>query len=164
MEKVKPLDFPSAFAAWKNTRRAQQPSPNELFFGRQLRIQLPLMRSTLCQAASTPRTPHDDSSRFRPLPPLSPGWTVWIQNPQTKCWTTKATILSTSSTGCTYTLQMEEAQTITRNRRFIRPRRSTVTLLIRIHFTLCVLYIFVYQLRGDVRFISSPSIPISSIA
>ena len=73
MEKVKPSAFPSAFAAWKNTRRAHQPSPNELFFRRQLRIQLPLRRSTLCQAASTQRAPPADSARFRPLPPLSPG-------------------------------------------------------------------------------------------
>ena len=57
MEKVKPSEFPSAFAAWKNTRWAHQPSPNELFFGRQLRIQLPLMRSTLCRATSTQRAP-----------------------------------------------------------------------------------------------------------
>ena len=35
---------------------------------------------------------------------------------------------------------------------------STVNILIRIHFTLCVLYIFVYKLRGgDVRFISGMS-------
>ena len=73
MEKVKPSEFPSAFAAWKNTRLAHQPSPNELFFGRQLRIQLPLMRSTLCQATSTQHTTPADSARFRPLPPLSPG-------------------------------------------------------------------------------------------
>ena len=115
MEKVKPSEFPSAFAAWKNTRRAHQPSPNELFFGHQFRIQLPLMRSTLCQATSTQSTPPADSARFRPLPPLSPGRTVWVQNPH-KHWTTKATVVSTGSTGCTYTLQTEEAQTITRNR------------------------------------------------
>ena len=122
MEKVKPSEFPSAFAAWKNTRRAHQPSPNELFFGRQLRIQLPLMRSTLCQATSTQRAPPADSARFRPLPPLSLGQTVSVQNPHTRHWTTKATILPTSSTGRTYTLQTEETQTITRNRRFIRPK------------------------------------------
>ena len=122
MEKVKPSEFPAAFAAWKNTRRADQPSPNELFFGRQLRIQLPLMSSTLWQAASTQRAPPADPVRFRTLPPLSPGRTVWVQNPHTKRWTTKATVLSTSSTGRTYTLRTEEDKTITRNRRFIRPR------------------------------------------
>ena len=139
MEKVKPSEFPAAFAAWKNTRRADQPSPNELFFGRQLRIQLPLMSSTLWQAASTQRAPPADPVRFRTLPPLSPGRTVWVQNPHTKRWTTKATVLSTSSTGRTYTLRTEEDKTITRNRRFIRPRYVD-----HLEWN----YILVYKLRG----------------
>ena len=85
--KVTPKDFQHAFSVWKNTRKNDKPSPNELFLGRQIRIDLPVMPSLLKTSSGTDHKPPESTPtpvKLRPLRPLTVGQAVWIQNEKTK--------------------------------------------------------------------------------
>ena len=123
--KVNPRDFQHAFSVWKNTRKNDKPSPNELFLGRQIRIDLPVMPSLLKTSNSADHKPSEPTPapvNLRPLRPLTVGQEVWIQNDKTKKWDTKAKVKSVSETGRTYHLVTRDGVSVTRNRIFLRPR------------------------------------------
>ena len=80
-------DLDAAFASWKNTPRQNSPSPNTLFFGRNLRLDLPIVDSH----QPLTKTIHDPSKDK--LHPLKINSRVWVQNPS-RYWNKKGTILS----------------------------------------------------------------------
>ena len=118
--KVPPKSFITAFSAWKNTARANQPSPNTLFFGRNVRLDLPVTLEYLktppsLQPASPPNREEGKPLRYLPLHTK-----VWIQCPHTKRWLTKGTVVSVSDIGRTYIIRTESGEEIKRNRIFLR--------------------------------------------
>ena len=125
--KDSPLDnFEESFSAWKNTCRENQPSPNEMFFKRRIRlgnlITQEFLDSPVESAASdTPSAPLR-LSPGRELLQIAIGAPVWIQA-QDKRWTIKAHVESRdATTERTYQLITSDGVRMTRNRRYIRPR------------------------------------------
>ena len=124
--------FQPALAQWKNTKRAERPSPNELFLGRLVRLDNPVLLSSLkftvpiTDVSKDPSTsaelnnPDGTGKRLRPLG-LSRG--VWIQDNRTKRWNIKARITALPShADPSYHLQGEDGHSFRRNRIHIRPR------------------------------------------
>ena len=143
--KTRPSDFESALAAWRNTRRENKPSPNELMFCRKVRDGKAIHKSQLCinDFASSNLQNHEsnstiqkhESDRQNPITSASnkqnmpsqqkpdhflQGDKVLVQNPCTKRWDVSALITGFSKTGRTFELLTSEGNIIIRNRRFIR--------------------------------------------
>ena len=120
--KVPPSSFPAAFSAWKNTARSNKPSSNTLFFGPNVRLDLPITLDHLKTPPSLLSPASFPNKATGRLPrPLSPNTKVWIQCPHTKRWPTKGIITSVSNTGLTYVVRLEFGEEIRRNRIFLRP-------------------------------------------
>ena len=61
-------------------------------------------------------------SMGRELRPLNINSPVWIQDPTTRRWDTKATMVGISESKRSYTLETADGSTLTRNRRFLKFR------------------------------------------
>ena len=121
MMKTGAADFEKALAAWRNTARAERPSPSEMFFRRRLRTCLPITDVALRQTGHI-RKGRTAGVQGQPLTPLQVGDTVWVQHHDTKRWTIKAVVTNVSHTGRTYNLITEAGVAMIRNRRYIRNR------------------------------------------
>ena len=121
LQKVQPKDFPLHFSSWKNTARGDQPSPNALFFGRHLRLELPVTLEFLKTPTTVSNhTPVPKATQGRTLRPLHDGERVRIQCPHSKRWTMKGIITSVSDNARTYTIQLDSGEQIRRNRIFLK--------------------------------------------
>ena len=113
------IEFQEALSYWKNTRKADNPSPNELFLGRQIKLDLPTTIDLISpsnvqrNAVMTPQI----SKRLRSLHISQP---VWVQDRE-KRWTVRGTVVSASKRG-DYIVLTDDDVEIRRNRAFIRPR------------------------------------------
>ena len=138
MLKVASSEFTSALAQWRNTARADRPSPNDPFLRRCLRLSLPMTKAYLeaWKDESAQGKMHElelhwnheweneaaapaDSREPRLLAVNTP---VWVQDPLLKRWTIKATVQSITDTGRKYSLLTESNTVITRNCKFIQRR------------------------------------------
>ena len=72
--KCKPADLDEAFSAWKNMPRQDSPSPNSLFSGRDVRLDLPIL-DNFQPLSTTLHNPENDK-----LCPLKIGNPVWVQS------------------------------------------------------------------------------------
>ena len=72
--KTTPPTFKEAFSEWKNTEQVGRPSPNTLFFKRNLCLQLPILSS---EQPYTKNEKSGESDHLRRLPIGSP---VWMQD------------------------------------------------------------------------------------
>ena len=126
--KVPKQEFQAAFSTWKNTAKANSPSPNELFFRRRVRLQMPIMPSLLSEmpdfshSNQNHETDNEENGLRKELRPLSVGTKVWIQSPHTSRWDEKAVFIDISDTKHSYTLKTDKGVTTTRNRRYLKAR------------------------------------------
>ena len=121
--KVGRSGFLEALAQWKNTARADRPSPNELFFKRRIRLQAPVTKAYLeGRVEEVQEEESTTSADSRELRPFSVGTRVWVQDLHSKRWPVKAVIQSIKDTGRTYVLVTDAGEEIIRNRIYIRQR------------------------------------------
>ena len=148
--KMKPADFPSALAAWRNTAKENKPSPNEIMFCRKVRDEKAIHASQLhikvpgkvdqqippsveqhpgldatqeTRASNTPTksSSHSKNAHHQQIPEeFKQGDRVCVQDPCTKRWDVTALITSFSKTGRTLELYTEEGHFMRRNRRLVR--------------------------------------------
>jgi len=132
-------DFDVAFAQWKQTPRADNLSPAELFFGRRpvgLLPQLPVLISEekwteLGHARENSKKKSCDEKKGVELTPLKVGEKVNLQimtGPRSGRWTTGEdyTILEVREDGQSYKVSKNGEKTYLRNRRHLRRRGESV--------------------------------------
>eukprot|EP00095_Tigriopus_kingsejongensis_P003415 snap_masked-scaffold1126_size61158-processed-gene-0.4 protein:Tk03415 transcript:snap_masked-scaffold1126_size61158-processed-gene-0.4-mRNA-1 annotation:"PREDICTED: uncharacterized protein K02A2.6-like" len=101
-----------ALSEQRNSPKRNAPSPARLFFGRQQWGLLPQLLVPLCNPVT--------AGRGQILRPLEVGAAVWVQNPTTKRWDIRGTIMDTTSSR-TCVIRMQNGAVLPRNRRFLRP-------------------------------------------
>ena len=137
--KAKKEDFRKALLAWRNTP-SNGVTPAMLFSGHRQRTNLPAVSEVYKCINDKERErqekakQHTTSTRVTsrnkstvPLIKLDIGQLVYVQNPTTKKWDTKANVISQRSSGRSY--QVEDCKTgkiRLLNRHFLRPCRTSV--------------------------------------
>jgi len=107
-------------------------SPAQILFGRDLRDILPTPRNLFrpnmryeaerrWQEVRQKRQEADSNSTRRELDHLRPGQVVLVQNPQTKRWTQRATIISFGKNTREYIIRGENGREYRRNRIWLKP-------------------------------------------
>ena len=115
LSKVEGQNFEKAFACWRNSDRKDKPSPNSMFFGRDLRQYMPELSTWF----PTTDPPHDKATdKLRPLKVNDP---IWMQSTSGN-WPNKGTIVSVDARGRTYLIELEDGRTFIRNRKFLKRR------------------------------------------
>ena len=106
-------DFQRRLLAWRNLPLSGSAlSPNELFFNRQVRTDLPVLKKV-----SDTSKPVLDTSL---LPHFSVGDRVLIRNPLTDVWSQKGTILEVRDTGLSYLVSANDGPPMVRGRRLLK--------------------------------------------
>ena len=110
-------DFLSRLTAWRATASTDGLSPAEKFWRRVPRTELPRLSSLEpLQASTVPST----------LPELPIGTVVLCQDPHSLKWDDFAEIVELCNSGHSYKLKRSDGSTITRGRKFIKPREGGV--------------------------------------
>ncbi|ODM89103.1 hypothetical protein Ocin01_17579 [Orchesella cincta] len=117
----------------RNTPRADGRSPAELVFGFPIRTKLPLHRAQFAKEWRKQMAEADTrASRLkekavshynttaRPLPHLTRGEIVRVQDPVTKEWTRVGEVIDVHHRGRSYTIRTESGRVFWRNRKFLR--------------------------------------------
>jgi len=119
-------DFGHALLAWRNTPRADGISPAYAFLGRHQRGVLPRLHEDVHHPLSTLISSRQEKmkmqveTRAKPLPQLSIGLDVSIQDPVSKRWNLQGCIRGFRESG-SIEIETSEGKNIVRNRRFVRP-------------------------------------------
>lgn len=125
-------DFATALFEWRNVPRQDGFSPAAMFFGHRQRGLLPTLPvrpinqdHAISSRKESRRYAKDRfDSRASILPNLAIGDRVLLQDPVSKTWTMKGTVVSTLPSGRTYEIETDDAGKKIRNRRFLRPYSS----------------------------------------
>jgi hypothetical protein len=124
--------FLQGLLEWRNTPRKDGMSPAEIVFGHQLRSIIPAhhssfakkwqdemrRREVIAENAKTKATERYNK-HAHPLQPISIGTTVRIQDPVSKEWNKKGTVISIGHKR-DYRIKLSNGRIYWRNRRFIR--------------------------------------------
>ena len=113
-------DFQEALFEWRNTPRADGVSPSDLFFGRRLRSSLPTVRrpGVSPSYAEVLQRRKKENTQFPAVPPGTP---ATLQDPHTKRWDERASILKPRrADNRSYTVRTEDGQEKMRTDRHIR--------------------------------------------
>ena len=121
-------DYEIALTEFRASCREDGYSPNQLFFGRNLRTALPRLpeKDEFCPRGREARNKIQQQksakvdTRAKALPALQPGSKVRIQNPLTKLWDSVGIIQKIEVYGRSYSVLLDNGKTIRRNRRFLR--------------------------------------------
>ena len=125
--------FQEGLLELRNTPRATGHSPAQLVFSRSMRGKIPSCPTRLDsdsalvqneqQKLKDQRSKSEDyyNRRARRLPQLHQDQRVLVQHPQTKRWTTQATVIRKSATGRSYEGRDKHGKQFWRNRRMLRP-------------------------------------------
>ena len=125
--------FQEGLLELRNTPRATGHSPAQLVFSRSMRGKIPSCPTRLDsdsalvqnekQKLKDQRSKSEDyyNRRAQRLPQLHQDQRVLVQHPQTKRWTTQATVIRKSATGRSYEVRDEHGKQFWRNRRMLRP-------------------------------------------
>ena len=118
---VNNLQFRRAILALRNMPRADgSPSPSVAVFGRPLRNLLPQLVQK-GSSTNTEEVPEATTKSGRgPHAPLKIGQKCWIQDQQSKRWSSTGTI--TELMNRNYVIKLESGRFVWRNRRHVRPR------------------------------------------
>ncbi len=120
-------------SAFRNMPRADGFSPAELFLGRKLKRQLPMLPAQLepngknftegraAREQTKERQSAQLNKRARDLPNLTPGQIVFVQDPVSKRWDSLGQVESVRQDGKSYQLMNQEGKQFVRNRRMLRP-------------------------------------------
>ena len=122
--------FREALLTWRNTPRADGLSPAQLFFGFTLNfgqspdfaaiyIDRHTATTTRNDSFSKTKNSFDNSTVSHSI--LDKHDRVRIQDPKTKRWPLKGTILDTTDHKRSYIIACDDGNTITRNRRLVKP-------------------------------------------
>ena len=126
--------FLDGLREWRNTPKAHGKSPAELMFGRSMRSVVPAL-SELYKMPDTPakeehkekdaevkeRIRADFDAKTRPLPKLTVGSHVWIQDQRSKKWDTSGIVIKVGKRR-SYDVQIPNGRIWKRNRRFLKPK------------------------------------------
>ena len=137
LKKAKTYDnFQMLLKDFRNCPRQDGISPAQMFLGRRLKGQLPVLPShllpspQLLAAGQEARQNTLENARSRrdasatPLTTLTAGQRVRIQDEKTKTWEGMGTITSLQHSDRSYKVLHDNGTTYTRNRRFLRPDNS----------------------------------------
>ena len=126
-------NFEMALLEWRNTPRQNQKSPAELMFSRKQKTLLPGSgpqipeESGKVHSSGDPPTPTQPSVQVhRQYELLQPGDKVRVQDPHSKRWTQKGTVISRRDTGRSYEIAIYEEdgedveKQVLRNRRLVK--------------------------------------------
>ena len=112
-------DFQRRLLAWRNLPLSNSAlSPNELFYNRQVRTDLPVLKLV----SDTSRPIYDTSA----LPKFNVGDKVVIFNEVTDKWDQKGTILEIRDTGLSYLVSATDGPPCVRGRRLLKPDHCPV--------------------------------------
>ena len=134
-------EFAAAMLEYRNTPRAHGLSPAEILFGHPVRSLVPALRTAFAPrwrevealptriAKETEKVKKSYDKNAKTLPPLNPGTTVRVQDPQSKQWSKRGTLVSTRiamsvaehGTHRDFKIRLENGRIYWRNRRYIRP-------------------------------------------
>ena len=122
-----------AVAEFRNSRMMGQPAPSELFFRRQVRGELPKLRTEFnvkageAQREATRKNLLEKGATGRWSKPLVVGQPVWIQSgvgTKHPRWDIEAVIIEVRELGLSYTCVGRDGTRYLRNRRFLKPRHK----------------------------------------
>ena len=122
-----------AVAEFRNSRMLGQPAPSELFFRRQVRGELPKLRTKFdvqageAQREATRRDLLEKGAKGRYSKPLEVGQPVWIQagvGTKHPRWDIEAVITEVRELGLSYLCTGRDGSKYLRNRRFLKPRHQ----------------------------------------
>ncbi len=126
-------EFKKALMEYLNAPREDGASPAQLFFGRRQRTALPAVEKAYeavdtkeiaerRKAAITAESGEDSANDTEPE--FLPGQRVIIQDPHTKKWTLKGTIINMTDTKRSYLIDFDDGRRAIRNRIYVRLSRE----------------------------------------
>ena len=132
LEKVgeNPNEFSSRLLDFRNTPNISGKSPAQMFFGRRLRDRLPHLPGANDLEVANAKAGADNRKLLMEqrknligtsLQPLSINQRVLVQNPISKSWNEKGTIIRVRPLGRSYEVHMDSGKTFLRNRTLLRP-------------------------------------------
>ena len=125
--------YKKALIEYRNAPRADGASPAQMFFGRRQRTTLPALHNAYdiidTEEVARQRRKDIGDATEQPgdaEPELKPGQRVRVQDPMSKKWTLKGSLVGITDTKRSYEIDFDDGRRAIRNRIYVRPDMGTL--------------------------------------